>query len=504
MSARGILLTGATGFLGRYLLRELLLGGWDVAVLARARGSRDAAERVDELVAFWSDALGTRLGAPVVMSGELGAHGLGLAPADRNWLARRRCAVLHAAARVSFRPRPDGEPWLTNVTGTERLLELAGALGLSELHHVSTAFVCGRRTGSVAEDELECGQDFHNDYERSKYEAERCVRRARGVRATVYRPSVIVGDSRTGYTSSYHGMYHFLDLADRLAGPGDAPGRRSLALRLPFTGDEPRNLVPVDWVAQAVVRILDQRPLHGRTYHLVARRPTPIRAIKEVGEHVLGIDGVGWAGAGGPADLTPLEVVFRDRLQEYWPYRHGDPAFADRNTRAALPELPPPRVDRVMLGRLIRFAHSRRWGRACHDAAGPPVVNCAHYLEEFFPEAARRSTLADLPLDADVVLEVRGPGGGVWSCRWAGGEVRVRRGRRGGADVGYRLDGPTFAEVVLGRLPAQEAFFGGRVEVEGDVEKALKLAVLFEQVVRECPYQPGAAREATDGCAVPA
>jgi thioester reductase-like protein len=502
-----VFLTGATGFLGRYLLRDLLLAGHEVAVLARDTRSADMAERIGELLAFWSDTLRTRLAAPVVLSGDLRSPGLGLSAADRHWLGRHCQAVIHAAARVCFRPSEGGEPWHTNVTGTRHLLALAAELGLTELHHVSTAYVCGRRTGPIDEDELECGQDFHNEYEQSKYEAERCVRRASSLQATVYRPSIVVGDSQTGYTSTYHGFYRFLDFADRLAGPGGAPGRRTLPLRLPFGRDEPRNLVPVDWVSQAVMRILAQPRLHGRTYHLVAREPTPVRAIQEAGERVLGIAGVELTGSEEPADPTPAERLFREHLGEYWPYRHGDPTFADRNTRMALPDLPAPPVDRAMLGRLIAFARARRWGRI--PPAGPGAtcatveVNCARYLEDFFPAAARRSTLAELPLDVAVVLDVRGPEGGVWSCRWVGGELEVQRGWQGIAEVVYRLDVPTFADLVLGELPAQEAFFERRVEVEGDVEKGLKLAVLFGQFVQECPYPRPAREEATDGRALP-
>src|SRR5262249_50684090 len=104
-------------------------------------------------------------------------------------------------------------------------------------------------------------------------------------------PAVIVGDSRTGSTSSDHGFYRFLALGDRLARPS-LPGRRSLPLRLPFTGEEPRNLVPVDWVARAVVQILHRPMHHGRTFHLASEHPTPARRIKEVAEELLALDGV--------------------------------------------------------------------------------------------------------------------------------------------------------------------------------------------------------------------
>jgi nucleoside-diphosphate-sugar epimerase len=501
-----VLLTGATGFVGRYLLRDLVASGRRVAVLARDGSARSAEERVRALTAAWNDPSRARPAPPLVLRGDLRLPGLGLRAGDRAWLARHCRAVVHAAADVALRPAPGSDPWATNVRGTEHVLALCAELPIRELHHVSTAFVCGDRPGPVREDDLDCGQGFHNDYERTKFEAERRVRAARGVRATVYRPSVIVGDSRTGYTGSYHGFYRFLELAARLATPPFRPaatageGRRVLPLRLPFTGDEPRDLVPVDWVARAVVRIVNRPRCHGRTYHLVAPAPVTVREIKEVAADVLGIDGSSWGGAAVSRDPTPLEETFLAQLREYGPYLGGDPVFDSRNTRAALPWFPAPRLDRALLARLIRSAVADDWGRSA--TRGPrrqAALDCAHYVERFFPEAVRRSTLARLPVDVTVSLEVVGPGGGRWSFCCAGGAVRqVRRQADPDSEVLYRLDVGTFEEIVRGRQTPQDAFLGRRVEIDGDVEKALKLAVLFDRLVQEVPYAPRPHQEATD------
>jgi hypothetical protein len=383
---------------------------------------------------------------------------------------------------------------------------------VSEFHHVSTAFVCGDRTGPVCEDELECCQGFHNDYERSKFEAERRVLLARGLHSTIYRPSVIVGDSRTGYTASYHGIYPFLEMGDRIAEPAESGAhRRRLTLRLPFTGKEPLDLVPVDWVAQAIVRLLHLPRCHGRTFHLTAKRPVPMDEIKQAAEEELGLDGAQWVGGAMPDDATTLERVFQAQIRDYWPYLHGGPAFDRRNACAALPSLPSPRIDRALLVRLIRFARDDRWGRR---PAPPPCSNssvrgrtqegtdldCADYVERFLPAAARRSLLAHVAgLSIAVGLEVSGAGGGQWLCRWDHGDLtQVSRGSADGAAVIYRTDAPTFAAVVQGRTTAQQAFFTRRIGIEGDVEKALKLAVLFEQFVQDNPYCPEAVREAID------
>jgi thioester reductase-like protein len=503
---RAVLLTGTTGLLGRYLLRDLLLAGRPVAVLARD-GQHRAADRVAQLVAFWSDTLGRPLPSPTVLAGDLRLPGLGLTLADRHWLARHCRALIHAAAKLGFRPTPDGEPWRTNVAGTRALYRLCRELGLCEWHHVSTAFVCGRLRGPAREDELDRAQDFHNAYEQSKCAAERWLRGAAGVRVTVHRPSVLVGDSVTGYTSHYAGFYRFLELAVRLArANGSSPGGpRLLPLRLPLTGEERWDLVPVDWVSRAVVELLARPRWHGQTFHLVARVPLAARLLRDVAAAELHIDGVELVGPQAGGAPGSLERQFLEGLREYWPYLAGTPAFTRTNTAAALPDLPPPPLDRPRLARLIRYAVADRWGRRGQDmteeAAAPAGTSaCARYVEEVFPEQARRSRLARAAgLHLAVGLDVAGPGGGQWTCRWTGGELTcVARGLEARAEVTYHTDTDTFDAILRGRLSPQQAFFEERLAITGDLETALKLAALFAQFLSENPRPAAGRTEATD------
>jgi thioester reductase-like protein len=497
-----LLLTGATGLLGQYLLGELLAAGRRVGVLVRDAPGRGAADRLDELLTALDGRLGRRLPRPTLLVGDL-ADGLNLAAGERSWLSRQCGAVLHAAASVSFRPGPDGEPWQTNLEGTERLHRICRRAGVAEWHHVSTAFVCGRGNGAIAEGDLDPGQGFHNPYEQSKYEAERFLRREGGPRLTVYRPTVIVGDSRTGHTSTYSGFYRFLELAARLAEkPPAAAAPRYLPLRLPARGDEPCELVPVDWVSRAITKLIARPAWHGRTFHLTATAPVPSGLIYRVAIEELGLSGVELAGAGGVTDPSRLEEMFLEGLREYWPYLAGCPAFARANVAAALPNVPAPTVDAPLLRRLIRFAIADGWGRnrRAVPAAGAPVSPCARYLERVFPAQARRSPLgraAGLHLLVGIVVD--GPGGGKWSCRWVQGELSyVRPGLEEKADVVYHTDPNTFAAVLRGRLTPQEAFFEQRVAITGDLEAALKLAVLFGQFLRENPPPLAGRTEAVD------
>ncbi len=485
---RHVLLTGSTGFLGRYLLGELLRCDTPVAVLVRDGSGQPARDRLAAILEDCHRRYGRRFPPPVLLCGKLVPEAVGLDATDRQWLGRHIRAVLHAAASVAFRSNSEGEPRRTNVEATQALLCLAESLGIREWHQVSTAFVCGCRGGVIREDDLGCGQQFHNAYEQSKHDAEVLLRRAPGVCVTVYRPSVIVGDHHSGATSSYEGFYRFLALAARLAGPQAAQGtRRPLSLRLPVTGDEPCDLVPVDWVARAIAELLRDCRHHGRTFHLVARPPTPGRLVQETAVEELGLEGVSLVGPGGVTGPSRLEEMFLDGMGEYWPYLTGSARFCDRNTAAALPHLPPPPVDRPALQRLIRFAVADHWGRRGPTAEPCSTSFCTRYLEQTFPELARHSPLARaVGLEVAVGFDVRGPGGGRWSCRWEGGEFRgVSRGLGPNAAAVYHTDPATFEAVASGRCAAQQAFFERRIEVTGDLETALKLVVLFEQFLRE-------------------
>jgi hypothetical protein len=350
--------------------------------------------------------------------------------------------------------------------------------------------------GIIAEEDSASPPSFHNAYEQSKWQAEQSVREAAGIQATIYRPAIIVGDSATGHTTTFNGLYRFLELGARLAS-----GKKQV--RLPMTGNELWNLVPVDWVSRGITELLDRPKWHGRTFHLVSRSPISARLIGEAGAEVLDLAVPDFVGTKGDKYQSRFEQLFLQGIRDYWPYLSGSPVFDFSNTRTALPHLPAPTVDRSLLKRLIRFAADNHWGRqgssrtACSSAI---PFSCATYIEEIFPTRARRSNLArEVGLNLAISLEVRGPGGGLWSCRWQQGDLAyVRRGLEPHAAVTYQLDTATLQAVLIGQLSPQQAFFEERISISGDVETGLKLAVLFERFLRE-QSPKGQRMEAMDG-----
>lgn len=192
-SSQVILLTGASGLIGGDALRWLEL----------------ALEPSDTVVALTHTSHGLPSSSSLrleVVRGDLTEPGLGLTYADYRDLQRQVTGILHCAATTRLSVDLH-EAERTNVRGTGHLIELArGAPRLSRFAHVSTAYVAGRRTGSIREAELEHTCGFVNAYEWSKYEAERLVR-ASDIPWSVYRLSPVIGSAATGEVRAYNGVH---------------------------------------------------------------------------------------------------------------------------------------------------------------------------------------------------------------------------------------------------------------------------------------------------------
>ena len=278
------LLTGATGLVGGYLLRDFLKAEVAVAVLARSNHMASAGGRIDAVMRRWEDLAGCFLPRPVVLEGDLRDPHLGLNDRDAAWVADNCDAVVHNAASMTFREDSHGEPFRTNVDGIRNLLVFCEQAEIRKFHHVSTAYVCGLRDSLIFEDELDVGQQNGNVYEISKLTAEKMVRGAGFLKElTVYRPASVVGDSQTGYTTSTHGFYLPLQLAYAMADkvPTQLMGDRFFRL-LGLQGNEGKNLVPVDWLSAAIVYVVTHSEHHGKTYHLTNPCPVTVQCIQEV------------------------------------------------------------------------------------------------------------------------------------------------------------------------------------------------------------------------------
>lgn len=356
------LLTGGTGLLGRYLIKDLSQAGVKLAVLVRPSRRQTAQERVESILQFWEQELGTTLPRPVVLSGDLTDPDLGLSAEDIKWASENCTHCIHNAASLSFvSTSRESEPWKSNVGGTNNVIDFCRQAGIKQFHHVSTAYVAGLREGVCLETELNVGQKFGNDYEQSKVMAEEAVRNESFFdQVTVHRPAIIIGDSENGFTNTFHGFYAAVQLCCTISKsqtPNETGVRCDDIVRLNLDGFERKNLVPVDWVSAAMSHIISNPEHHGQTYHLTPRHAVEARTILNVVQVVGGFYGTQFVGPETVIDQpTELETLFFQHFEVYNSYWRNDPVYDSTNTQKACPHLPCPHVDYEMLLRLSRIA----------------------------------------------------------------------------------------------------------------------------------------------------
>ncbi|HWC24971.1 MAG TPA: SDR family oxidoreductase [Solirubrobacteraceae bacterium] len=347
MTRGPILLTGATGFLGMEVLARVLeQTDRDVVALVRARDDAAAQERVEELLdTLVAPAARPRDGRVRALAADLESPGLGLSAAARRQVAETVCAVVHCAASISFE-LPIEEARRINVDGTREVVSLATQAHergcLERFVHVSTAYVAGDRSGHVSEHDGDVGQGFRNTYERTKLEAEEVVRDS-ALPAAIVRPSIIVGDSATGWTQAFNVIYWPLQAF-----------ARGLFPTVPADPGARVDIVPVDVVADAILELL-RGPVRRGAFHVVAGDRAPTNAQ-------LATMAAAAFDAEPPRFVRPGEDERAEqRAGALLPYFRVGCTFDARRARQLLGAAPPP-VEEYFPS-LMRYAREARWGK---------------------------------------------------------------------------------------------------------------------------------------------
>ena len=254
--------TGGTGFIGRRVVSGLLDARPDAEVWVLVR--RESLGRFERLAANWGERARPLVGAlPDLELPDEAVSELG--DVDH---------VVHCAAVYDI-TAGDAAQRATNVDGTRAVIELARRLDAT-LHHVSSIAVAGNFPGEYTEADFDVGQKvgqhLPTPYHQTKFEAELLVRSTPGLRYRIYRPAVVVGDSRTGEMDKIDGPYYFFPVLAKLAVlPSFTP------IMLPDTGRT--NIVPVDYVADALVTLLHADGRDRQTFHLTAPKTIGLRGI---------------------------------------------------------------------------------------------------------------------------------------------------------------------------------------------------------------------------------
>lgn len=492
-----ILLTGVTGYLGKHILWQLLEQGYQVTVIVR-RKKKSPEERVFGVlksVGSYNKALLD------VIEGDVTESYCGIAPAELDKLAKKGISTLiHSAGLTRFDSHLSDEIFDNNLNGTKQAYVLAKYLGIINFHHISTAYVAGDTTKKFSSKDLELGQNFNNPYEASKYEAEKYLRhvcKIDAIRLVIYRPSIIVGGYPLGENNIVSTVYTFIKALhfireccrrDLKRGKGlfarcgirQDPDAVYIPLRIVANAELGINLVSIDNVVDQVVnglnkvddKIISVVPLLGDDFSLNRLRDAVCNA--------LAIKGISYV------DKSEFDQQVRSVVEEnffratssYQPYLLSTPDFseAEKETHKKI-DIEKIAIDFIKLLDLKKTQKkSGDLNRLALNALG---VSGAHdYFHRLINGQVGESFLRRIAyVDTKIRFLINGSQVFDQIIHFNKGDIYFSR--EPGFDCSYELSQMVFNDIVTGKTDLRNAFFNGKIKIQGDREIALKFGFLF-------------------------
>lgn len=483
-----IFLTGITGTVGSWLAGEALSRGTRVSALVRGDSDAPARRRVDAVLNIVG--AGEFSDRVQIVRGDLCREGFAIDAGES--ALPDFSLIIHCAACTEFQNGSAERSYITNVEGTRRVLELAASRKVP-IVHISTAYVAGRRCGLVTEDELDTGHDFNNVYERTKCQAETLVHRwsARtGLPAIILRPGIVVGDSRRGHAVRFNAVYDMMRVFDILA-----PALDGEELRVIGRAEAAKNIVPVDYLARTAWQIIT-RAVPG-VYHITHPAPVTVADLRDFFSRMFDVEGIRLV---DPSDFdrrrpTRAERLCRSVSSIYEYHMRAEPLFDRRNTDRALAgtDIETPVVDLDFFRRLLDYARMVDWGRRperVSQQAGNIPAAVERYFGDFLAAKIHHRLLPDLrKLTVTFRIAFKQANGVHWTLEIVKGVLRSISQNGVAGQCTYLLDVPTFRRIVAGRLAPQQAFFDRHIDIEGDIETALRTAAVLAAFFRQFPYQ---------------
>ncbi len=381
MMKNEILITGSTGNIGGEMVLQLLrdFPQSRLYLLVRAVNCSEARERLEKHLEILSPdfKLQDYPGRIQILCGDITEKNLGLNTWDFLWLASRVTHIIHSAATTKFQVALDYARKV-NYHGTKNMLELAIRASNWNRHphfaYISTAYVCGERQGRISENDFEAPKSFSNFYEQSKWEAECEVRRhAANFPVSIFRPSIVVGNSESGRISSFNVLYTPIKYI-----------LKGMIRTLPCTPGIPIDIVPLDYVAGAVLNIIfKSENSSGKVFHITAGKNAALpvsEIIKFVRNYACKYD--------TSPNLEDIQFTYNmdshkqlnelnsnsPRINEilkcYEPYLNLRRNFLSENTSRALQNsgIILPRFNNYF-ERLLDFCFKTEWGKSLRSAA---------------------------------------------------------------------------------------------------------------------------------------
>lgn len=381
------LVTGATGFIGSHTAIALLKRGYRVVMLCRSNKNGSAQERVNRLLDWFQMTGSDELSRLEVVEGFLDRPNLGLRAETFAYLSETIDEIVHCAAGTSFSEKKRDELENTNIKNLENLLKLAAATNSKcyYFHHVSTVYSAGRRDGTFEEKLVET-KTFHNVYEETKYRGELYVSETfpkEGIMVNIYRSSIVCGNSETGRSFRFNGIYYpvkmalFLkDIYQKDITLGDGEKARQMGVRVEENGavhlpvrmenktGGSLNLVPVNYFTDAFIALLEECS-ESDIFHIVSNSPKTLDDILCYFRKLFKIQGFRPVSKES-FDETPangLEILFNGYLKMFGPYIRDTRRFDNRKAEAILQKknISCPEFDFNVFSRCMNYAIVVGW-----------------------------------------------------------------------------------------------------------------------------------------------
>lgn len=393
-----ILVTGSTGFLGSAITQRLLVSGCKLRLLIRKRDNDSShisfgqeslikelilGYQLDEYSQEQCREVGDQLNNDKslhelfisnveIIEGDITSSGLGLEKQEYRKLCNEVDEVFHCAAVTHFETQGADEHMAVNIKGTENVLQFTNTGKQKRLHYISTAYVAGKQNCIIYENQIVNEPLFNNEYERSKFVAEQLVieyAKTNDIPYTIYRPGIIVGDSKTGSTCKFDNLYLFVKVLFNIKNSFIKEKNEDLndiTIRVPGDPDALINLVPIDYVADAIVAILEKKESIGKIYHITNPNPPRLSELRDLVMTLLEIRGmhVKIDRELEKQSLGTVEKLFLRQTRSYYSYLFSKLRFDDSSTQEILKGtgITCPAVTKELVAVLIDFAVSHNWG----------------------------------------------------------------------------------------------------------------------------------------------
>ena len=294
--------------------------------------------------------------------------------------------ILHCAGNTSFSDKNKSESLRDNIDALQNVLDFCRNSHCQWFHLISTIYSKGDKTG-IIEETIDNSGLFTNIYEKMKYQGELITLeycKQNNIKATIIRPSIVIGSSQTGKTFRFNGLYYPIKalilirdmfLTNILSGDGKRAQKMSITyengkvhipLRFESNPDEGINLLPVDFVAEAINAIIEN-PHNRKIYNLAAKNYVTISELIEFTGRFFGITGLSTVKSGYFSNnkKNSLERLFDGYIEPYWPYIKDKRKFQTNNTDCVLDSLgiTYPTFDYTMYSRCMEYALRTKWGK---------------------------------------------------------------------------------------------------------------------------------------------